>query len=181
MIILQNGNGFSNTCLKNVRMFVVEYISGLLKNVYIFNDIAIIRTIISENIILSLVTKRTGKSIRNPASAIGVQSTKNDRVRAVTKKLFSTQYFFTIKRKYPINITTSKINFRKVCFLVSCFIKSCLDVFFHRKENGIIFCISKIFLLKNNVYYFSWNINNFLWISAKISRKFLVVLDCFYY
>ena len=42
-------------------------------------------TIISEYIILILVINRIGKSNKNPAAAIGVQNTKKDQVKIVTR------------------------------------------------------------------------------------------------
>ena len=43
-------------------------------------------TAISENNILILAISRKGKSSRNPASAIGAQSTKKDQERIATRK-----------------------------------------------------------------------------------------------
>jgi hypothetical protein len=44
----------------------------------------------------------TGKSKRSPASAIGVQKTKNVHVSIATKKPFSKPYFHETNMKYPI-------------------------------------------------------------------------------
>ena len=53
-------------------------------SVYALIKKAIIHTPISECTILILVINLTGKSSKNPASAIGVQNTKKDQVNIVT-------------------------------------------------------------------------------------------------
>jgi hypothetical protein len=57
------------------------------------------------------VTSLSGKSIKNPPSAMGVQRTKNDQVRRDTKIPCSIPYLNAIKRKYNINIDKMSKNF----------------------------------------------------------------------
>jgi len=68
-----------------------------------------------------LVISRKGKSSRNPASAIGVQSTKKDQERIAARKPSSSPYFVAIKIKYPTKRNNTNINFASTLFLVSCF------------------------------------------------------------
>ncbi len=83
---VQNGIGLSIIRLKRVNSFVFLYISGLLMNTKTFTPIAIAHTTISDETILIPVINLIGKSIRIPASAIGVQRTKNDQVIIPIKK-----------------------------------------------------------------------------------------------
>jgi hypothetical protein len=75
---------------------------------------AISQTKPSAKIIFKLVTNLKGKSIKKPASAIGVHNTKKDQLKAETRKPSWTPYFMEIKAKYIRKIKSTKENLIKI-------------------------------------------------------------------